>query len=313
MCMITYLPPLVKTPVEGIRNGTIWNDDGHGWAVAADTGLMITGRYMDAEIALQTFTTVREAFPHAPALFHSRWATHGLVNTKNVHPFYVDDKDTVVAHNGILPDAFHPSLKDTRSDTAIMAQEWLGRQTKGQWTRKERRRIGSLIGGSNKLAILSVSAELRKPKGFLVNADRGEWDHGVWYSNSDYLGRPRYSSASVSGGMLWIGDAYKNDGWNVNKERRDSAYHAFSGEGHCPNCGSEDGVDLVANACRDCDWCIDCWEPCSQCACYVPRTATAPAAIVPTAMLALPAPQNGSSSPLDTPEGRALAREGGAS
>lgn len=280
MCMITYLEPGIDVPEEGIINGATWNDDGHGWAIAAETGVMLTGHYMDAEIALATFKLTREAYPDAYAMFHSRFATHGTVGLVNVHPFKVG-KYAVVSHNGILPVKFHPQhVDDTRSDTAILAGSFLpGRtQVSGIWTRKERRRIGNIIGIGNKLAILSVSPYLDSPRGYLINSHMGQWDNGVWFSNGDYRNqwRARYatshtsndfgSKGAIGGAWMWDDDGY---GWHPVSDKEIAAKRVQYGV--CPLCADSKNVDRTSNICLRCDTCLDCLEPCRACTCYFDR------------------------------------------
>lgn len=271
MCMITYLPSGVEVPEKEIYNGGTWNQDGHGWAVAAETGVMLSGRYMDLDTALTTFKATRDAFPHAPALFHSRLATHGTVGLSNVHPFSVG-KYAAVAHNGILPSKFQPSKHVTHSDTAILANYWLaGRaQTPGVWTRKERQRIGRIIGTGNKLCILSVSPYLPEPRGYLVNAAQGTWDKatGAWFSSHDFSWEwtPRKSGTGYrSGGWLWGWDSDEWSEWSgVGREK--SAYD------ECPQCKSgPDQIDMVSGVCLVCDFCLDCLTALRDCQCYLPE------------------------------------------
>lgn len=275
MCMITFLPPHVKVPMAGIANGGTWNDDGHGWAIAAGPGHMLVGKSMDLEVALEDFRRMREDYPAAPALFHSRWATHGVKDVSNVHPFYVAGKqhagNVVVAHNGVLPATFHPKGKDTRSDTRIMADEWLGVQTKGTWTRKERKRIGNLIGIGNKLAILSVDPALDRPKGYLVNADRGEWSKGAWFSNGDYQYswvRGRYAGSRGTG---WQSSSIgiTRDNSMFNSERAYESRYSWMDD-ECPFCFSTGHIDHGAGVCTFCNTCLDCFEPLVECYCFTP-------------------------------------------
>lgn len=270
MCNITYLPSGVEVPEEEIQNAATWNQDGHGWAVAAAHGVMLTGRYMDIDTALTTFKATRKAFADKPAMFHSRLATHGTVTLDNVHPFTVG-KYAAVAHNGILPGKFQPEKDGKMSDTAIMARFWLaGRaQISGVWTRKERRRIGRIIGTGNKLAILSVSPFLPEPRGYLVNAAQGTWDAstGAWFSSDSYL-YPWTASKKASGytGWLWDSDGYSWDygtGYGKGIGRRE-----FEPYDRCPACGHSDELDRAAGVCLTCDFCLDCQTALTQCQCY---------------------------------------------
>jgi hypothetical protein len=272
MCNITYLKPGIEVPTIEIENAASWNDDGHGWAIAAEMGVMLTGRYMDIGTALDTFNLTRKAFPNTHAMFHSRWATHGTVGLSNVHPFSVG-KFAAVAHNGILPGKFQPTKGETKSDTAIMAHYWLaGRaQQSGIWTRKERQRIANIIGKGNKLCILSVSPFLPEPKAYLINSSQGTWDHstGAWFSSDSYTSA--YSRRS-NGGWLWDYGT-DDDEWVKNEHTGVwSRKTSKPADKSCPLChGSAEHVDRISNVCGRCDSCLDCMEPLRGCMCYYPQ------------------------------------------
>lgn len=257
MCMITYLPEGIECPSEEIHNGGTWNTDGHGWAIAAATRVMVGARFMGLDQALSTFEIARKAFPDAPAVFHSRWATHGATNVSNVHPFPIG-KYAVVAHNGILPPKFHPHGKDARSDTAILAANYMpGWSTMiGHWSRKSRKRIGRIIGTGNKLAILSVSPALDRPMGYLVNGSAGHWDSttGAWFSNHDY----QYE---------WTPKYRKVTGWAMVDD-----YKSTNATMECGVCFAYD-VDPMTRICRSCLSCMDCAEHVADCDCHVTRSA----------------------------------------
>lgn len=125
MCILSFLPPEATVDVNGLWNGGINNPHGHGWAIV-ETDRVVVGKSLDLAEALESFVAARERHPAGPALFHSRWATHGSVNLPNVHPFVVGGSElTVVAHNGILPTEAHPAKGDDRSDSRKFADEIL--------------------------------------------------------------------------------------------------------------------------------------------------------------------------------------------
>ena len=115
MCILSYFPSEVGV-VDGdaLFNGGVRNPDGHGWAIVASRGI-IMGKSMDLMQAIVEFTEARKHHPQGPALFHSRWATHGSKGLANNHPFYIGGSQlTVLAHNGILPSSAHPADGDDR-------------------------------------------------------------------------------------------------------------------------------------------------------------------------------------------------------
>lgn len=276
MCMITYVPenqPLTADILDGITNGGTWNDDGHGWAIAASTGTMLTGKSLDFAEALESFVEARESVGNAHAVFHSRWATHGSVRVENVHPFPVG-RYGIVAHNGVLPQMFHPTLDDDRSDTRILADEWLMEfSRRGTFSRREARQIGSVIGLGNKLVILSVSPKLRHPIARIVNAEQGEHAYGAWFSNGDYLYDKTVPTRHLAASWA-LDDDWRN--WQYNPvtggyEYSQTAIEARSTESvwsDCSICGNKGTVDTMSNYCSACDSCLDCKEAIRDCLCY---------------------------------------------
>jgi hypothetical protein len=246
MCMLTVFPLpglLDDASRKGIRNGSNINDDGHGFAVVVN-GRIRTGRSMDAETVLEQFEEVY-AKATGPAIFHSRWSTHGATDLTNCHPFPVRKMhDTFLAHNGIMPFEALPAKGDKRSDTRVFADDILPIRFRRLDDPKVRHALDVWLGG-NKIAILSTNRALKRQL-YVFGLEMGEWQRGVWYSNSDYQNDyahwwSKYDKTDdTSDDCLWCHQAGKVDKWAV-----------------CQSCGT----------------CQDCFEPQDTCQCYVSTTA----------------------------------------
>lgn len=258
MCMITYIPGGVAIPWVGIYNGASWNEDGHGWALATPDGILM-GKSFNVDTSLDGLWKARREYPNAPALFHSRWATHGELSERNIHPFYVGkDKHTVIAHNGILPAAFHPKGQNWRSDTNNFAL-WLGRH-ENILSRRGRQVIADLIGRNNKLVVLTTHKSYDRPRGFIVNVDEGQWDEGCWFSNYDYCHRWTRKTK----GYLWDGITTTESKPAISTEAELTEERLQA----CPICKNKGGLQVEANVCLSCDSCLDCNDSLKDCLCY---------------------------------------------
>lgn len=237
MCMLTFLPEGVLPNAERLRNGTVTNRDGHGWAIVVldDDGAgthILTGHSMDAEAAIEAFRLTREAHPDGPALFHSRYTTGGLVDEDNCHPYVVNgDSRTILAHNGILPWDLDQPDGDPRSDTRFFCDEWgfllypdAAQRFPGAnynlRSKRGRRRLSKWLGEGNKFVVLTVDPAFSKCA-YLINGEQGYWeDDGCWYSNKGYLNAPyaygirrsRYIAGGWGESDDWYSDEYPSRG-----------------------------------------------------------------------------------------------------
>ncbi|MEV0299122.1 hypothetical protein [Nocardia sp. NPDC050710] len=239
MCMLTFLKPAAAPDIPALRNGALCNPHGHGYALITGTTIT-TGHSLDAETALGEFAALRHEYPDGPALFHSRFATHGRRTLDNCHPFFVaGDERTVLAHNGILPPNVHPAPGDERSDTRIAAEDFLPTTPFGSldsWSGRER--LERWLG-SDKIVLLTLDPAYRQ-RAYLFNEHRGHWDDkaGIWYSNHDYLDHR-------------FGYAYYDGDFD-----------------YCDYCGEQD-VDRVGPHCTTCGFCADCERHFPHCDCAV--------------------------------------------
>jgi hypothetical protein len=242
MCLLTYFPAQALLDAHALRTGARFNNDGHGFAVVADDRLIVE-HGMEAEPLIEAFAAVRSQFPDGPALFHSRFATHGSVGLDNCHPFLVGgDTRTVLAHNGVLPKNVQPLKGDERSDTRIAAEDYLPKLGPLQ-KRQVRAYLERWMTGHSKAVILSVDPRFGQ-RAYLLNERSGIWDHGVWYSNDGYLPDD------------WYGEPFDGTG-----------YEAL-GLVQCESCLSV--IDVVEIECSRCGWCFGCGQPDIACQCWAP-------------------------------------------
>jgi glutamine amidotransferase len=278
--MITYIPGNVEIPYEGIKNGANYNDDGHGWAVASKKFGLQIGKDMDFYKSFEKFEEARESHgPDSLAMFHSRMATHGSTDEFNIHPFYVKDENTVMAHNGILSSLWQPKKGDRRSDTRIFADRTLPNYLteRGIPSRRGGRDLGRLIGTGNKLVIMSIASG--EPKVRIVNSHLGQHSGGVWYSNDWYCTTRSYAYTGYSGSSYtnysgwggssaWDTDDARDqeflDWWTQRKAESGDQYFSSA---PCEICYAEGTVDLDTSWCEYCDSCNDCWAVKEHCTC----------------------------------------------
>jgi hypothetical protein len=250
MCLLTYLPAGMLPDITALLTGAAFNPDGHGFAIV-DSDQLIVRRGLDGPQLIDVFAVLRHRHRHGPALFHSRFATHGVRSIDNCHPFPIGaDPRTVIAHNGVLPKAVQPAGKDPRSDTRIAAEDFLPmfgplRQ------RRVRRRFEQWMTPDNLAVVLTVDPRFRQ-RGYILNEQSGIWDDGIWYSNDGYLPAPAPRWSSIGelgpGRPMW-------DDLEIGAARCGYCY-AVVGDplGECPSCG----------------WCLDCDEPPGDCLCHLP-------------------------------------------
>ncbi|OLZ50272.1 hypothetical protein DMH01_14595 [Amycolatopsis sp. WAC 04182] len=265
--MLTYLPEGTQPDIDALGNGAIVNDHGHGYAIVADTRI-IAGRGMQASAVIDEFAALRRLHPEGPALFHSRFATHGSVNESNNHPFPVGgDELTVLAHNGVLPAAAQPAKGDDRSDTRIAADDIFGIPPFSSFDDpKTCKLIERWLGRFNKVVILTANPRYRR-NGYIFNEHKGVWNADCWYSNRDFETHAAYLSPEHAGWWgLDQGCTYCGVADAINPE-----HGLCLACGFCPVCGADE---------RDCGRgcyrllltvpCEECSSDIRFCACPIP-------------------------------------------
>lgn len=198
MCVIAS-QPAGKTIKAGTLN-QMWkkNPDGGGISWIED-GKVQVYKTMKLKDFKKKYKEVCEQHGKHDILIHMRIATHGSVCLDNNHPFYVDP-ETTFAHNGILPNVFHPSPKSDLSDTRYFNQVFLQNVKPVAFDDPAFCEvIGEMIGTFNKMVFLSSNKKLRKET-YIINEGHGQWVKGVWYSNTNHI--PVTKSKTYTQGQL---------------------------------------------------------------------------------------------------------------
>ncbi len=205
MCIIVIKPRGVKLPKEKIlKNCFENNSDGAGIMFVKEGAVHITKGFMFWEDFRESYRALQfnkeDLF-----VFHFRFATHGLTNKGQCHPFPVSKRtgelkaveatsDMAMVHNGILSDIVGPK---GLSDTMMFVKGYLAKRTiketlfNGEGTRK----MVALATTGSKLAILNGKGEL------LITGSSWEKSKGLLYSNDGYKTSTRWALTSYWGGF----------------------------------------------------------------------------------------------------------------
>lgn len=278
MCLLVVCKPNAIPKREELTEGACANPHGYGFAMIID-GKIFRYRTMSARKAVGKFIHMRQQYPQGYAIWHARYATHGVKNEDNCHPFQVgDDVDTVLAHNGVL-DTFI-GKDDKRSDTRIFAEDTLPKL--GGVTALEDENLYRMIEGwasGSKIAVLTTNPKAEYQL-YLINEKLGHWDdNGVWWSNSSYK-RSTYTTTTY----------YKADSHPVvdtiaydSTYDEEQAYYKELSEkpdldgylvvDQCPMCEALIDIDISAEYCQYCEACMSCWSNYQDCMCYTPKSA----------------------------------------
>jgi glutamine amidotransferase len=229
----------------------------HGFGFAIDTGSgIISERSMSAKKSISRFLELREQYPNGYAMWHARYATHGVKNELNCHPFRLaGEHDTYLAHNGML-DIVIPK-DDKRSDTRIMAEELLPRL--GGVSALDDDYLYDMIGSwskGSKIAVMTNDPSAQY-KIYIINESAGSWDsNGIWWSNNSHQPTPTITNTNEPS----VYDIVVSDG-----------HFGYDEKFECPNCASL--IDLWESElyCLICECCFDCSAQFLDCLCYNPK------------------------------------------
>jgi glutamine amidotransferase len=259
MCLLVVCNPNSTPSKDDLTTGACKNPHGFGFAIDTGSGI-ISERSMSAKKSIKRFLELREQYPNGYAMWHARYATHGVKNELNCHPFKLEgEHDTYLAHNGVL-DILIPK-DDKRSDTRILADELLPRL--GGVSALDDDYLYDMISSwasGSKIAVMTNDPSTQY-KMYIINENLGSWDdNGVWWSNTSYKSTPITKPYSYEPSVY---DIVATDSHFQASDFEDNKFE-------CPSC--ESLIDLWENDlyCNMCECCFDCSATFLDCLCYNP-------------------------------------------
>ena len=256
MCLLVVCNPNSTPSKDELTTGACKNPHGFGFAIDTGSGI-ISERSMSAKKSIARFLELREQYPNGYAMWHARYATHGVKNELNCHPFRLaGEHDTYLAHNGMLDIAIPKD--DKRSDTRILAEELLPRL--GGVSALDDDYLYDMIGSwskGSKIAVMTNDPSAQY-KIYIINESAGSWDDkGIWWSNTSYKPTPTITTYTHEPSVY---DIVVADG-----------HSAYDDKFECPNCASM--IDLWDSElyCSICECCFDCSAQFLDCLCYNPK------------------------------------------
>ena len=257
MCLLVVASPNSTPKKKDLECASCNNPHGFGYAVITPNGI-ITGRGMSSKKIIKEFLEVRKEYPSSYAMFHARYATHGVKNDDNCHPFKVpSNPQTYLAHNGILDIKIAPS--DKRSDTRIFAEDTL--PAMGGVTALDDDHVWKMVStwsSGSKIVVFTLDPSA-KEQCYIINESAGHWDNdGMWWSNNGY--KPYVPSANT-----WASSTY----FSTPNSAKESAGLVDTNE--CTRCGVIAYEDSNPYYCEMCYTCYDCYGAYEDdCLCWTP-------------------------------------------
>lgn len=218
MCIAIYKPKGKTIPYDYLEEGYFNNPDGSGFMFTENGKINVVKTMGKFETFYKLYNKIVPE--DKTVILHFRISTSGGINLNNCHPFSVN-KHLAFCHNGVIDIKLtNKKLNDTRHFNNKILKNLPVNFLKDK-------AIVELIKGyigSSKLVFLDNSG-----KTTIINADLGQWENGIWYSNSSY--KPYI--------------AEKNTKLNLNKYD----YYCVS----CDTVLNENEIEYNDG------YCIDCW------------------------------------------------------
>lgn len=201
MCIAIYKPSNKTISKDILKRCYDSNPDGAGFMYAQDKELKIQKGFFEFD----KFYDAYKAHQAKKCVIHFRIKTHGKIDETNCHPFLINPTLGFV-HNGIISGFGNNTHSDTIQFNESVLQKLVSKW--GNLALFQDPMVDLIEGriGYSKLVMLDRHGNHK-----IFNEDKGQWDGGVWYSNTSYKPKPKYEQSTFS----W--DTYK---WNKGSSYR---------------------------------------------------------------------------------------------
>lgn len=165
MCVLLCQDLGRHNPVEKELFDKMWNANPHGCGVGYWRGsepIILSTMQKDTawkqyEHAVMEVLKNQDMIPSQPKrlMLHFRWATHGVKEKSNNHPFFAQAKEgLIVGHNGTTRH-FGVEAPDGWSDTRTLAELWIPKEAPDILNDKEQQTATMFQLGGSRLALLT--------------------------------------------------------------------------------------------------------------------------------------------------------------
>lgn len=175
MCIAIFKPKKAHITRKQLLNCWTNNPDGMGVMWIAGNEIQV---YKEMNSFRAFYKTIRSV--DADLVIHFRIATSGQINTKNCHPFKINNQLGFV-HNGVIT-KMNAKEGDDRSDTMLFRDRVL-KQIEPEliYNPAVQTMLSDYIGYS-KLIFLDA----KNMRYLILNEQLGHWKDGIWFSNKSY-------------------------------------------------------------------------------------------------------------------------------